>query len=155
MPGYRRDTDWGEAISAQAANWMMVVVLAAVAVAIIIFIATLKEVPRIYAERGFQPTGTARVLWIALATLLGLWLLAAVLALNPATVVLATYVASWSFLAFVMVVEGCDQYARRLDPPKAPPEELTIDDVLTPFQFPGASPSGNGSDRELASLLRR
>lgn len=155
MPGQGRDTDWGDALSSQVANWMMAYALLMMAVAITIFIATLKEIPRIFAERGFQPTRTARILWIALAALLGLWLLAAILATNPATVVLATYIASWGFLAFVMVVEGCDLYQRRLDPPQAPPEELSIDDVLAPFQFPGTSPSGNGSDPELASIPRR
>jgi hypothetical protein len=73
----------------------------------------LTEIFRIYRAWAFQPTTTARILWVALIVLLLIWLMAGLMAFIPYLGVLATYVSSWAFLLYCLVVEACDWYAQR------------------------------------------
>jgi hypothetical protein len=92
----------------------------AIAISATLLIALLTELGRIYGSRAMgQHTASSRVLWIALAAFSALLLASGLLAANASTAVLALYLAAWSFLAFVIVVEACDWYAQRFDEPTA------------------------------------
>ena len=100
-------------VAGAAAGLGMLIMLIVMAVIVAFLVAMATEIVRIYQTRAFQPTKTARILWIAAACLLGVWLLAGLLALNPLFVPSAAYLASWSFLLYCIVVEACDLIARR------------------------------------------
>jgi hypothetical protein len=151
---YRRNWSFEDQMIEGLAGLMLWATIIVSAIVMTILIVLLKELGRVYAARAFQPTRTARVLWIALAGLVGLWLLGAVLATNPANAVLGAYIASWAFLAFVLVVEGCDQYEKRFDPPpQAEEDEESIQDVLGEWNFEDV-PTVNGQP-ELVGSGRR
>src|SRR5712692_7604005 len=97
-----------DAFTVAATTLVIVGLLAAGAFVIKLVVALATELFRIYKARAFQPTTTARILWGALALLIGLWCLAAVLATNILTMPAAAYIATWSFLGFVVCAEGCD-----------------------------------------------
>lgn len=108
---YRRDAI--DDASAGLAALLMVGVVAMAIGLLALLVATLAELARIYRARAFQPTPTARLLWLALVGLLGAWLIAGLLAGNPADTPQAAYLAAWSFLVFCLVVEACDLFAAR------------------------------------------
>lgn len=101
----------------QAAGLAALIALIIMAVVVAFLVAMATEIIRIYRARAFQPTRTARLLWAALAGLLGVWLLAGLLALHPQSVPLAAYLASWSFLAYCIMVEVCDGLAGAREAP--------------------------------------
>lgn len=131
MQGYRQNPDWGwESLATEGTAGVMVVAIVLAAILVTILIAIVKEVARIYLARAFQPTKTARILWLALAGLGTAWLVAVVLA-NLGMVSTSVYLASWSFLTFVVVVEGCDLYERRYD-------QEPVDELADPDRYLGA-----------------
>ncbi len=111
--GYRKNPDWEweESAAAGLVGLALVVAIVVAAILITLLVILLKELGRVYLARAFEATRTARILWFALAGLLGAWLVAGLLATSSATLSLALSLAAWSFLAFVLVVEGCDWYA--------------------------------------------
>jgi hypothetical protein len=77
--------------------------------------ATLKEIGRIYTERGHGPTG--RRLWHALGALAGFWLICGIVAsVDHAAVGSCGFCAAWAFLAYVLFIEVTDWQARRGEP---------------------------------------
>ncbi len=108
-------------VSGAAAGLAALITLIVMAVILAFLVAMATEIVRIYQTRAFQPTRIARILWIALACLLGVWLLAGLLALNPAFAPLSAYLASWGFLAYCIVVEVCDGVAGAQEAPALEP----------------------------------
>jgi hypothetical protein len=96
-------------------DWVGPLVLAAIVVTIIaayflirLLAAALTAGVRIYAEHGFAGGRLARVLWWALAAMVGLLLLCGLAFLVlPATAAGDAALASWGFLAFGMTVAIC------------------------------------------------
>src|SRR5438045_3615822 len=96
-----RSSDYGDALAeGLGALVVWAVILASIAAATLLIV-ILKELGRIYLARAFRPGWGARILWLALAAFIGVWVVAGVLATNPPTVPLASYLSSWSFLLFV------------------------------------------------------
>lgn len=115
-------------------------------------IVVLTEIARVYQARAFSARRSRPILWIALAFLLAVWVLCAVLARQPETLPISVYLSTWSFLVYVVVVEGCDWYEQRFDPPaEQMPPEVTIDQLVAPWQEmpavtgPTAAPVGHAN----------
>jgi hypothetical protein len=104
---------WEDAVAEAGASVMLVILVMVAAVVATVIVILLMEIARIYQAQAFAATTIARILWIALAALLAVWLLAGLLAASPATLPLGLYLAAWAFLAFVVIAEGCDLYAQR------------------------------------------
>lgn len=130
--GYRRGWDW----ESELAGGMITLALLVAAILITLSVVVTLELGRIYVARALRPSPVQRFLWLALAALLGCWLLAGALVAFPATVALGVYLAAWSFLAFVIGVELADRYAAQFDAPV--PGELGLEDVLRPWAHDAA-----------------
>ena len=122
--------------------------LGLIAAAIAVFVILISiEVGRIYAARAWgKDTTTAKLLWTAL----GVFALIAAVGWQyvnyPPTQAGAIYVLSWSFLAYVILIEACDWYERRFDPP----EPLT--GHAATLRYVGSAPSSTHSRLPDATL---
>lgn len=115
-----RRSSWdGEA----AAGLMIAVVALAILVGYLMWKvteATLREIGRIYAERGQGPTG--RRLWYALGALISFWLICGIIAsVDRAAMSSCLYGAAWAFFAYVLFIEATDWQARRGEPKPGDP----------------------------------
>lgn len=100
---------WEDKLAAISTSLVIAGVLAIAA----LLVATLTELVRVYKSRALQDTRSAHHFWIALAALIATWTLAALLATNPHLTAPAAYLVAWSFLVFVIVVEGYDSFLAR------------------------------------------
>lgn len=130
MQPYRQGYDWEDAAATGIAGLCLVVAIVVAAFLMTILIILTRELIRVYQSRATQPTLVARILWVALALLLGVWLVAGLLLTHAATTGLGAYSAAWAFLLFVVVVEGADVYAGRYDLDE--PELGTLDSLPPP-----------------------
>jgi hypothetical protein len=148
MQSYRR-WDWGDQLAADGAIFLVVLTIIVFAIIVAAIVAMVKELGRIYAERGSDGSTGSRMLWYTLLGFLAICALALVLFLAvPAATTAAVYLAAWSFLGLVLVAEGVDWYARRRDHKKLDhANELdTYLDFSTPL-------NGHGQhDGELSSV---
>ncbi len=133
---HRRNHDWEGDLAGSII--MVALVIAVVVFTLIVILIT--ELWRVYKTRALQSTESSRIFWIVLACLLGAWLIAGLMTLNPQTLPLGVYVAAWSFLAFVIIVEILDARLSRTEQP-AVPADLTLADVASWHPIGPASPS--------------
>lgn len=126
---HRRSSDRSEEAIAGLVGLSLIVAAIVLAVIVIVAISLVTELGRIYKTRGFERTQQSRVLWSALAGLLGLWLVAGLLATNPATVSLALAIGCWGFFIFVLVCLCVEWYSRRAEPKV--PKQLALADVVS------------------------
>jgi hypothetical protein len=134
-----KDVDVGEELGKGAAVFMVLVGMAIAACLIAIGM----EIAKIYQAHAFKPTKTARILWIAGASLLAIWMVAGLLiSYVPSLAVISAYVASWSLLIFIIVIEGCDIHERNKEAKQLEAAE-NLDNYLGSFE-PSEAPGGNG-----------
>ncbi|GEM_PF-2746902 len=140
MSDYHRG-GWEERVAQGLVEGMAVVallaLLAVIGVLATIVVLLVTELGRVYKAHAFHPGNAGRVLWISLAALLGLWLLAGLLLSAPTTAVLGLYLGAWAFLGFIVSVEACDWWGRRH-------EQLAGADLDDYLDFPAAGPAVAG-----------
>lgn len=140
--GYRKNPDWSWDSAAAATGMTGLMIFMAIlisAVVLTLILILMRELIRIWISRAGQPTRSANILRISLVSLLGCWLvLGALMALSPATLEIALVVASFAFLAFVIVAEICDIVEQKNDQERLL-EADSLENYLDPFV-----PSGNG-----------
>ena len=112
MWGYQRGFSWEDVGAEGLVGMVILAAIIAAAVSITITIVLLRELVSIFQRRAFQPTTSARVLWLSLAILVTLWSLVALLAGNPAQAPMAI-LASWSTLLAVIIWEFIDVHEGR------------------------------------------
>jgi hypothetical protein len=95
----------------------------------VLVVCLVAELWRIFKAHAFTPGQAGQVLWLALAGLGGLLLIAALLAAQPATVSYAAPLACWSIFVFIVVYELTDRRFRPLAP--AVPKQLSLADVVS------------------------
>lgn len=119
-----------------------------VGIGLLIFLA-LVEIARVYAKRAIgHQTQIATILWLAGVVELVLLAAGFFLMQETATWYYGAYLASWSFLLYVLLIEVCDKYQARFDPPdlELPPLGGSLNDHLGPLDDPVAWPSSvNGA----------
>src|SRR3712207_6048756 len=91
--------------TALAEGLLTLVLLIAAGIGILLW-AMLSELWNIYKTRAFTGTRSAKVLWYALACLLGIFLLAGLLATQPHMAPIGLFTACWSLFAYVIVCIG-------------------------------------------------
>ena len=126
---YRRSSDRSEEAIAGLVGLALLVTAIVIAVIVIVIISLVTELWRIFKTRGFEHTQHSRILWGALAGLLGLWLVAGLLATNPSTASLALVIGCWSFFVFVLVCLCVDWHSRRAEPKV--PKQLALADIVS------------------------
>jgi hypothetical protein len=137
-----------------ATGLVALAVAAAVMLAVTILV-LLTDLCRVFLERAFTRTRTARILWVALVCLALALTISSILIASPPTLSVGIYLAAWSFLAFAVVVEGCDWYEGSSDLPAVDPDELSVSDVLSPWQPDAPQPPlSAGADRLSPTLSR-
>lgn len=135
-------------VAGAAAGLAALITLIVMAVIVTFLVAMATEIVRIYRTHAFQPTKTARILWVAAACLLGVWLVAGLLATHPQFAPLAAYLASWGFLAYCVVVEVCDGVAGARE---APALQANAAGLLE--QAPGGFPWDGRGNANLEDLI--
>jgi hypothetical protein len=97
--------------------------LALAVVSLIVMITT--ELVRIFRERSQQYPQ----LWYALAGLLGVWLIAGLISLQPGMQLVGISLGCWAFCLFCIGCEVLDWQARRAEP--TIPAEVALGDVVS------------------------
>jgi hypothetical protein len=139
----RRMSGMGDAAADSLLGAAVVIAALLVIVSAIMLVALLKELWRIFQAHAFQNSRAGRILWGALAGLVGVLLICGLLAGNPATTSLSLVIASWSLFVFVVVCEVTDRYYRKQEPKL--PDHLSLADVVSwqPIGAPTASGAAN------------
>ncbi len=89
------------------------------------------ELVKIYSERAFTGTRSARILWIALACLIGALVVAGLFATFPHTAAIGVIVACWATFLFTVVVVWIDASERAKEVPVEIPAALSLSDVVS------------------------
>ena len=123
----RRTSD--EALAAELATVSVVGAGIILAIIVVVLIALVSELWRVFKAHAFQRTQASRMLWIAFASLLVLLLIAGLLASNPVTASAAPIVACWSLFVFILACELIDWRERRNEP--TVPATLSLAEVVS------------------------
>lgn len=104
---------WENEVSSATVGIILTVIVVGAAILLTLLLILLKELWRIYQTRALnQPhSTTARTLWTALILFLGILLLSVFLGVAAGAGTIAGYLAAWSFLLFVIVVEAADHFS--------------------------------------------
>jgi len=106
---------WGDPIADMIGDLFAKAVGLAIAALLLLAFILATEIVQVYRRRALRSTAGSTVLWIAAAVLVGVETASALLIAAQYTTI-GTYLAAWSFLLFVLVVELVDWHERQFDP---------------------------------------